>query len=72
MVVERQRRPEEKDRFQWYCDGCGGLLHEAALRVTDLATQIKPVLEAFYADEKRRTCRRCGAVMQPPAPASRG
>jgi len=72
MVVERQRRPDETDRFQWYCEACGAMLHDVALRVTDLATQFKPVLETFYADETLRTCRTCGAVMPPPAPASGG
>lgn len=62
MVVERQRLPEEEDRFRWYCEGCGEILHEAALHVTDLATQLKPVLEGFRNNESLRTCGRCGKV----------
>lgn len=72
MVVERVRTPEEKDIFRWYCDGCHAILHDAALHVTDLSTQIKPVLENFYADEKLRTCGKCGAVLQPPPPVRDG
>ena len=72
MVVERVRTPEEQDRFQWYCDKCGAIVHDTALRVTDLAKQIKPILEDFYADESLRTCKKCGEVMQPPAPSRAG
>lgn len=62
MVVERQRLPDEEDRFRWYCEGCGAVLHEAALYVTDLGTQLKPVLEAFRNNESLRTCKSCGKV----------
>jgi len=72
MVVERVRTAEEKDIFRWYCDGCNAVLHDAALHVTDLGTQIKPVLLNFYGDEKLRTCRKCGKTMPPPATAGRG
>lgn len=72
MVVERVRTPDEKDIFRWYCGGCHAVLHDAALHVTDLSTQIKPVLENFYADETLRTCGRCGAVLPPPPPVRGG
>lgn len=62
MVVERQRLASEEDRFRWYCEGCGAVLHEAALHVTDLGTQLKPVLDAFRNSESLRTCRTCGKV----------
>ena len=62
MVVERQRQPDEEDRFRWYCEGCGAVLHEAALRVTDLGTQLKPILDGFKNNESLRTCRTCGRV----------
>ena len=69
LVIERQRKPGETEALRWYCDRCGAVLHEATLRVTDLGVQLKPVIESFYADESRRTCKKCGAVLQPPARA---
>lgn len=72
MVIERARRKDELDRFRWYCQGCHTVLHEAALHVSDLGTQLKPVLEGFNRDESLRTCRSCGTVTPPPAPASAG
>lgn len=67
MVIERVRRPDEEDRFQWYCDRCGHLLDEIVLHVTDLTTQLKPAFDAFYADPARHTCGKCGTVQKPAA-----
>jgi 3-hydroxyanthranilate 3,4-dioxygenase len=66
MVVERRRRPEEVDHLRWYCEGCQTILHNATLHVTDLGSQLKPIIEEFYADAALRTCGQCGAVLQPP------
>jgi 3-hydroxyanthranilate 3,4-dioxygenase len=70
MVIERHRAEGEKDALRWYCEGCGEILYDSSFQLVDLGTQLKPVIEMFYADEKLRTCKKCGVVMQPPAPAS--
>ena len=70
MVIERSRPRDELDGFRWYCQRCGLVLHEASLHVSDLGTQLKPVLEAFDDDASLRTCRSCGAVSPPPSPAA--
>lgn len=67
LVVERRRTPDEIDHLRWYCESCHQVLHDATLHVEDLATQLKPIIEAFYGDESLRTCRKCHAVLQPPA-----
>ncbi len=69
MVVERMRRPEERDHLKWFCEKCGEVLHDATFHCTDLGTELKPIIEKFFADEARRTCKQCGTVMQPPVPA---
>ncbi len=66
MVVERQRKPGELDHLRWYCEQCGEVLHDASFQLEDLASQLKPIIEEFYADESVRTCNSCHAVMQPP------
>lgn len=66
MVVERARARDEIDRFRWYCGSCHAVLHEAALHVVDLGTELKPVLETMERDRARRTCGRCGAFTPPP------
>jgi 3-hydroxyanthranilate 3,4-dioxygenase len=69
MVVERMRKPEERDHLRWFCEKCGEVLHDASFHCTDLGTELKPIIENFFADEAKRTCKTCGTVMQPPAPA---
>ncbi len=69
LVVERRRRPGELDHLQWYCESCSNLLYDAAFELVDLGTQLKPLIEKFYADEKLRTCSECGTLMEVPAPA---
>jgi 3-hydroxyanthranilate 3,4-dioxygenase len=67
MVIERVRRSGELDHLRWYCENCGDVLHDAAFELQDLGSQLKPIIEEFYADESLRTCKACGAVMQVPA-----
>ena len=62
LVVERARRPDELDGFQWYCDQCDHLLHEETLHVSDIVAQLPPVFERFYGNPAHRTCPRCGTV----------
>lgn len=72
LVVERRRAESEEDHLRWFCEGCGEVLYDANFQLVDLGKQLKPIIEAFYADEALRTCRHCGTVMQVPAPAGAG
>ena len=68
LVLERKRRPEEQDRFLWYCRGCGGPLYEAVRHVADYRDDpVTRVYEEFYGSEANRTCPSCGQVAPPPA-----
>jgi 3-hydroxyanthranilate 3,4-dioxygenase len=62
LVVEGTRRPEDRDGFEWFCFGCGNRVHRVELPVKNIVTDLPPLFEAFYADEKARTCTKCGAV----------
>jgi len=64
LVVERTRRPEEKDGFVWYCESCHAKLHEEYLHVGDIVADLPPVLERFWSDQAARSCKRCGAVLE--------
>lgn len=65
LVVERQRRPEELDGFQWYCVQCNNKLHEKFLHVADIVADLPPVLEEFAQDERLRQCSQCGHLNDP-------
>jgi 3-hydroxyanthranilate 3,4-dioxygenase len=66
LVVERERRPGEIDGLQWYCEHCEALLYEERFELHDIETQLPPVFARFFGSLEHRTCRRCGAVMEPP------
>jgi len=67
LVMERQRREGEIDRFQWFCQSCDNLLHEEQFIVSDY--NVDPVSKAyknFFDSEDFRTCAECGTVMPTP------
>ena len=70
LVIERRRRPGELDGLQWYCETCANLLYEEFFPLTDIETQFPPVFNRFFSSLSLRTCKRCHAVMEPPAPAA--
>jgi 3-hydroxyanthranilate 3,4-dioxygenase len=62
LVVERVREDGLLEKFQWYCPECCALVHEVELQVRDIVKDLPPVFAAFYADERARTCPKCGAL----------
>ncbi|HEV8358685.1 MAG TPA: 3-hydroxyanthranilate 3,4-dioxygenase [Gemmatimonadales bacterium] len=70
LVIERRRAGTERDHLRWFCENCGEMLYDSDFQLVDLAKQLKPIIEQFYADEKLRTCRKCGTVMPVPAAAA--
>jgi 3-hydroxyanthranilate 3,4-dioxygenase len=64
LVIERKRQPGELDGFQWYCPQCNHLLYEEFFALTDIEKQFPPVFERFYASREKRTCARCGTVLE--------
>jgi len=67
LVIERRRRPPERDGLQWYCEGCGQLLYEEFFELSDIEKQFPPVFNRFFGSQTLRTCKHCGAVMEAPA-----
>lgn len=66
LVIERRRREGELDGLMWFCEQCNEKLHEEYFPLGDITTQFQEVFRRFYADESLRTCKSCGAVMEPP------
>jgi 3-hydroxyanthranilate 3,4-dioxygenase len=70
LVVEGTRRADDRDGFEWFCFGCGALVHRVEVAVKNLVTDLPPLFQAFYADAGKRTCTACGTVhpgKEPPA-----
>ncbi len=70
LVIERYRASTEQDGFQWYCESCGNKLYEEFFTLTDIVKQLPVVMENFYGSEARRTCKKCGTVMERPVPVA--
>jgi 3-hydroxyanthranilate 3,4-dioxygenase len=70
LVIERRRRPGELDGLQWYCERCQQLLYQEFFALSDIETQFPPVFNRFFGSLSLRTCKHCGAVMEPPLPAA--
>ncbi|GAA3003098.1 3-hydroxyanthranilate 3,4-dioxygenase [Streptosporangium longisporum] len=62
LVVERIRPEGVLERFLWYCPACSAVVHEVELQVRNIVTDLPPIFQAFYDDEKARTCGACGAL----------
>ncbi|KAJ7263118.1 3-hydroxyanthranilic acid dioxygenase [Mycena rebaudengoi] len=69
LVMERVRPDEAMDRLRWYCRSPvhaePTIIYEESFHVTDLGTQLKPVIQRWQADEKIRTCAACGTIAEP-------
>jgi 3-hydroxyanthranilate 3,4-dioxygenase len=66
LVIERVRRPGEKDGFQWYCENCDTKLYEEFVEITNIETQLPPVFDRFFGDPAHLKCKQCGTVMETP------
>jgi 3-hydroxyanthranilate 3,4-dioxygenase len=67
LIVERGRRQNEIDKFQWFCPKCDELLHEEEFVVSDYrADPVSQAYRNFFESEKARTCASCGNVMPKP------
>jgi 3-hydroxyanthranilate 3,4-dioxygenase len=62
FVIERRRRPDELDRFVWYCEKCGTKLYETTIRFDDPTDAVKRANDSMKTNKEMRTCPRCGEV----------
>jgi len=62
LVIERQRRAEEKEEFAWFCEKCDELVLSRTVRQGNIPAQVKAIYQQFNDQESLRTCRACGYV----------
>ena len=62
LVIERDRRPGERDGLQWYCENCGNKLYEEFFELTNIETQFPPVFDRFFGNPRLYTCASCGTA----------
>ena len=62
LVIERQRPEGLLDHFQWYCGGCGEIVHRVDVQLKSIVQDLPPLFDRFYASEELRTCGACGTI----------
>lgn len=62
LVVEPKRPAGKKDGFEWYCFACNTLVHRVEVQLESIVRDLPPLYNAFYADEKARTCPNCKTI----------
>lgn len=66
LVIERMRRPDEKDGCIWFCESCNEKLYDEYFNIEapkDIVAKLRGVMEKFSQSEELRTCGGCGTVM---------
>lgn len=66
LIIEKHRVKGETDGFMYFCERCGNLLYEEYFFLEDIVKQFPMVMRNFYGSLDRRTCTKCGHVMDLP------
>ncbi|KAG2341355.1 3-hydroxyanthranilic acid dioxygenase [Suillus weaverae] len=66
IVIEAARPDASHDTLQWYCRDPSHtkptIIHKETFHVTDLGTQLKPVIQRWMSAEELRKCKECGNI----------
>ena len=62
LVIEPKRPEGAKDAIEWYCFECEARVHRAEVDLESIVDDLPPIYATFYADEKLRTCPKCGTL----------
>lgn len=66
LVVEQKRAPGQMDALEWYCENCHHQLWRTQFPMSDIVKELPVAMEAFFSDIDKRTCDKCGTVMERP------
>lgn len=62
LVIERKRRPEEREEFAWFCEECDASVLSRVMEQGNIPAQVSQVYQEFNDNEKLRSCNACGYV----------
>jgi 3-hydroxyanthranilate 3,4-dioxygenase len=66
LVVEQKRESQHKDALYWFCENCNNELYHEEFNMKNIVTELPPLMNKFMSSSYLRTCKVCGAVMEPP------
>ena len=65
LVIERKRVGKGfTDGLLWFCDACNHKLYEAYFELHDIENDFLTHFKEYYNSEEKRTCEKCGTVME--------
>ena len=68
LVVERRRPPGEHEHVIFYCEKCEALVEDIDFDCADIVQAFRQAMLDFWADDARRTCKKCGHKVPQPEP----
>ena len=66
LVLEPKARQGEMDHLHYYCEKCNHLLADEEFALSNIVTELPPLMEKFFANKDARTCSECGHYMEEP------
>jgi 3-hydroxyanthranilate 3,4-dioxygenase len=63
LVIGRYRKTGEIDGLIRHWESCGHLLYDEYAEITDIVSQLPPIMERFWNNPDHTTCKKCGTVM---------
>jgi 3-hydroxyanthranilate 3,4-dioxygenase len=66
LVIEYPRKKKMKDALEWYCENCNTQLYRKKFKLDDIETDMPGIFDKYYGSEKKRTCKKCGTIMELP------
>ncbi len=60
LVMERRRESDENDGFIWFCEQCGAKLYKEYAHITDIVSQLPPIMQRYKEREASFTCTKRG------------
>ena len=67
LVIEQKRADGMEDGLAWFCEKCHNELHQEPFMLQNIEKDMPVIFDTYYSDTAKRTCDKCGTVMEPPA-----
>ena len=69
LVIEYPRKKKMDDALIWFCENCNKKLYRKKFKLDNIETDMPVIFDKYYSSEKKRTCKKCGTIMEPPSKA---
>ena len=66
LVIEQKRPDGMDDGLAWFCESCHNELYREPFTLKNIEKDLPVIFDHFYSNLQKRTCDKCGDVMEPP------